>query len=366
MPGRDHARPTAPHATAASATRILFLDATGQAYDEASSLGGPMGGIQACTAQLAQSLADAGCDVTVANGRSDTRRSAGVRWVPLAEAAICPADVVIADNDPAALNRASAALRQGALPVVWHHNHVKLRKTLSKGRFGPLWRWRPVGVFPGIGQARRCPRALPYAARTVIAHGIDPYILAAAGTARPRAPVAAFISQPYRGFGRAHAIWRRHVRPALPAAEFHVTATPERAQAVCADTIDCADDGLRFHGPLGKPALRDLLCRTRVLFYPGPKNETFCLAAAESLALGVPVVTLGRAGLGERVQHDVNGLVARRDAELGDAVRRVLSDDALWARLSAGAVASHRGYTWEAAAARWLELIAAWRPRHRA
>lgn len=351
--------------TASPEPRFLFLDGTGHAYDEVSSMTGPLGGIQACTAHLAQSLAAAGCRVTVANGRTTAREGAGVHWLPIGQAGEVPADVVIANNDPLLLDNAAAAWAEDALPVVWHHNHVKFFKTLRKGRLHPLRRWRPVGVFPGAGQARRCPGLLSYGARVVIPHGIDPYIMAAAGEARPAASIAAFISQPYRGFPQAYRVWRDHVRPAVPDAEFHVTATRETVEAVCGETFDAEAQGLHLHGQLGRPALRDLLCRSRVLFYPGPANETFCLAAAESLVLGVPVVTRGRAGLGERVQHDVNGIVAQRDADLGEAVRRVLRDDELWTRLSAGAAAGHRDYTWPAAAARWRELVGSWRPRFR-
>ena len=97
----------------------------------------------------------------------------------------------------------------------------------------------------------------------------------------------------------------------------------------------------------------------RVMLYRGYKDETFCLAAAESIAMGVPVVTAGIGALKERVRHGVTGLIGPSDAEFADAAVRVLSDDALWLKLHEGGIATRGENNWDAIAAKWEDAFLA-------
>jgi glycosyltransferase involved in cell wall biosynthesis len=70
--------------------------------------------------------------------------------------------------------------------------------------------------------------------------------------------------------------------------------------------------------------------------------ESYCLAAVEAMALGVPVVGTSGHGFSEFIEHDQNGLLVERHSvdELADALLRVLGDGDVRARMGAAARAT--------------------------
>ena len=69
--------------------------------------------------------------------------------------------------------------------------------------------------------------------------------------------------------------------------------------------------------------------------------ESFSLVAAESLAVGTPVIASAGGGVREVVEHERNGLLVP-PTELADAIRRYFADDELRAQLRAAAADSVR------------------------
>jgi glycosyltransferase involved in cell wall biosynthesis len=81
--------------------------------------------------------------------------------------------------------------------------------------------------------------------------------------------------------------------------------------------------------------------RAADLFVLPTAYETFCRAAHEAAACGLPVVAPGVDGISELVGSDEAGIIARRDpAELARALVRLSSDPALRVRM--GSVARER------------------------
>ena len=66
------------------------------------------------------------------------------------------------------------------------------------------------------------------------------------------------------------------------------------------------------------------------------RRETFGLVVAEAMSLGVPVVATTAGGIPEIVRHEIDGLLVPPDDpwRLGQALERILTDEALRARLT--------------------------------
>jgi D-inositol-3-phosphate glycosyltransferase len=90
------------------------------------------------------------------------------------------------------------------------------------------------------------------------------------------------------------------------------------------------------------------------------RSESFGLVALEAAACGIPVVAAAVGGLRTLVEDGETGfLLDQRDpAAFAAAVKRVLDDPALAARLGANAAARAQGYTWSTAAARLRRVYA--------
>jgi phosphatidylinositol alpha 1,6-mannosyltransferase len=86
-----------------------------------------------------------------------------------------------------------------------------------------------------------------------------------------------------------------------------------------------------------------------VFAHTGP-HETFCQAAQEALASGIPVVAPAAGGLLDLVQPGENGLLFAPGAaeELAECVRTLQQDPALRRRMGEEARRSVEGRTWQA------------------
>lgn len=199
-------------------------------------------------------------------------------------------------------------------------------------------------------------RFIPFSRRVTIPLAVgEPFTTADPGDLSPGRPRAIHFSQPYRDAQNLVRIWVEHVRPAAPDAEFHIFGGDWRPDGYSDEVL--AESGIVLRERVSKDGLVEEMRHARAMLYRGYKDETFCLAAAESIAMGVPVVTAGIGALTERVCHGETGLIGESDEAFAAAAVRVLSDDGLWTQLREGALATRGDYTWDKAAARWEEAF---------
>jgi len=116
-------------------------------------------------------------------------------------------------------------------------------------------------------------------------------------------------------------------------------------------------DAVRFVPPVPHADLADYYRAADVLLLPS-RSETFGLVAAEAQACGLPVVAARVGGLAHVVSDGESGLLVDGWDPPGyaAAVRSILDDPALAARLRVGAVRWAQRFSWEATTRRFLEL----------
>ena len=304
-----------------------------------------LGGTEQAVIHLTSALAALGDSVTVAGACTAPRDLNGVAW----RTGVPPrADVTVAINDARLLPPGAART------IVWFHNEVELFKEIRRRRYWPLARARPVAVFIGTEQARLASRLLPFRRRVVIPYGLSARILDTPPAPAPPPPNAMFTSQAYRGLRDILRVWQSDVSPAVSGARLNafIAAADVPAYAALA-----SDPGITIGPRIGNDGILAHLLQTRVLLAPGHVSETFCLAAAEAIALGVPVVTLGIGSLKERVRDDVDGFICRDFAEMAARTRDLLTDDTLWRRMQAAGVAARASRGWLDVARKWQTAI---------
>lgn len=82
------------------------------------------------------------------------------------------------------------------------------------------------------------------------------------------------------------------------------------------------------------------------LFVFSSITETQGLVVIEAMTYGLPAVAVAGGGASEAIEDDLNGFVVKNDSEsLAEAVFQVTSDERLYGRLSAGALATARKYS---------------------
>ena len=277
----------------------------------------------------------------------------GVAWRPIDLGAPAQADLAVANNGASDFH-----LVQARRHVIWFHNRRLLDSYLRKGAiFRTLW-LRPAAVLLGAYHDAQVSRLVPFSQRVTIPYAVgEPFTTADPGDPLPRRPRAIHFSQPYRDAQNLVRIWVEHVQPAAPDAEFHIFGGDWRPEGF--SDSDLAENRIVLRDRLSKEGLVAEMREVRVKLYRGHKDETFCLAAAESIAMGLPVVTAGIGALKERVRHGETGLIGESDNAFADATVRVLSDDALWLKLHEGGLATRGENTWDAVAAKWEDAFLA-------
>lgn len=332
--------------------RIAILDCTGTIYTEEAASSIPLGGIERCIISLSRALYNKGAKIRVFNTTPVSSSYRGITWSHINAPTEFKADIVIACNDAHLFDTyAKSATHKNFKPFLWLHNPVTLAKTIRKGRIWPLLRWRPTGIFLGQTQKDQTSWLIPFGRRDIIGHGVESSVLEYQVNTTPPPPATAYISQSYRGLDHVINIWKSRIFPSLPRATLDIYCTWN------GDTTDLEKHGITLKGRMPRSQLLSELSQKRAMFIPGHADETFCLAAAESLCLGIPIITYGTGALKERVVDKETGFIASGEQDFADSTLRLLTDDALWLELHTNAVKVRNGADWDTIADRWLTLL---------
>ena len=312
---------------------------------------GSVSGTESCTLLIAEALSRRGHEVTVCNKLTAPLHENGVHYVPLARAAELTADTIAVSNNSISALRTVPTRRC----VVWAHLDLRLRRLVDRKLCSKFCGFRPHLLVPSKYSARRTQAVVPFRSRSIIEHGIDATFMRSAAASSAPPPVAVFASQPGRNLDMVLNAWREHIRPRMPQARLHLYfPRPEM------DPGFENEWGIEIKGSVSKSQLAEAYRSARVMIYPGHKEETFCNVAAEAIASGVPVATMGIGALGERVHNGVDGFLASTVEGMAQDALRVLADDELWARMHRAGVDASGARSWDARAAEWETAAGGW------
>jgi len=331
---------------------IVFLDAT-TPFSGASLREGSLGGIQSGTVFLAEAMARAGHSVRVLNMIEAPVTVENVSYEPFEGAvrAGVTADAAISNNRASLLAKVKARTR-----IIWFRNPTKFSRLLKKGDLAAVLSLRPHAVLLGAYHASKTPGWIPFASRVVIPHGVDPLFRRSEPSQEAPGPRAIFVSQPYRGLDWVMEVWRDRIKPHAPeGAELHVF-TPKVHQ-IPGGRDELKHDGIIVRGSLSKSDLARELQEARVMLYPGHRDETFCNAAAEATAAGLPVVTRGFGSLSDRIEHGHTGFIAEDAEAFARNALEVLSDEARWLELHRACLSDPGVKSWDVRVKEWERLI---------
>lgn len=337
---------------------LVFLDCTGTVYNGKTAKEKPLGGIERCLIRLSEELADSGFDVTVINNTDEKINHNGVAWRKQPDRTSSKPLWVIACNDPTLFDRYSKQTgHKDFIPIIWIHNRQRLEKIIRKKRLGAYLRWKPTGIFLSNSHIGSTSRLIPLARRTVIGHGVEREILDHPPSDLIPPPSACFISQPYRGLAQMVEIWIKNIHPSLPQSTFHIYANPTSRELNGTPREQMHRYGIIIEGRKPRAELTESLNTKRLMLIPGHKDETYCLAAAESVCLGLPVITRGIGALKERIRNGETGYIALDMKDFAEKAKILLTDDDLWRKFHESCLNERTNHSWSKTAAEWSALL---------
>jgi glycosyltransferase involved in cell wall biosynthesis len=116
---------------------------------------------------------------------------------------------------------------------------------------------------------------------------------------------------------------------------------------------------VRFAGWVDREAATAWLAHASALVFTSRGPESLSRVLIEASALGIAIAAMNTGGTPDIVEDEVSGLLSRTPAELADDLARLAGDEALRARLGAGAVARARRFDAPAVVARIEQLYRA-------
>jgi D-inositol-3-phosphate glycosyltransferase len=209
-------------------------------------------------------------------------------------------------------------------------------------------------VHPGVDLAVFRPRAT-HAARAQVGLPLDAHVVLFAGRLQPLKAPDVLLRAVALLLDETPGLRARLVVPVVGGPSGTGLEHPESLAELAAELG--IDDVVRFVPPAPAPELAVWYAAASVVAVPS-YNESFGLVAAEALATGTPVVAAAVGGLSTVVVDEENGLLlgTHEPRDWAAALRRVLLDDALRARLCEGARARAARFSWESTAERTLDV----------
>jgi glycosyltransferase involved in cell wall biosynthesis len=192
---------------------------------------------------------------------------------------------------------------------------------------------------------------------TVVPPGIDPSF-SPGGTRSPE-PLVVAVGRlvPVKRFDRLIDALAK-VRRTQPALRAVIVGEGYEREALAGQIRELgAESWISLPGRVEPERLIDLYRQAWVLA-SASAHEGWGMTITEAAACGTPAVATRIAGHSDAIAHERSGLLVDDPVELGNAIERLVADDAFRSKLAAGALARASRFTWAATAHGTLEVLA--------
>ncbi len=371
--------------------RIAFLTRADRELSLTTLTDEPLGGTQSSLLHLARELAQRQYEVHIFCTTSQLREEQGITFQPFAQlprfARKNPLEflIIVADDLAASLKIPAKQT------LLWLHNdypHLWNELPDLRSEFSATLATkcdRVIAVSQWQAQKLKDLCELPPEHIQVMPNGIyAPYFETEPSPASP--PRLLYSAVPGRGLPALLQIFPR-IQAHIPEVELHLYSSyqvwgvsPEKDQAAAGTLYQQAQQmqGVFLHPLLAVPQLSQKLAEGSLWVYPQHRSqplpqspmiweeaESFCLAALEAQAAGLPVIASARGALSERVSNGQTGFLIAGDAfsdtyqeAFAEACLRLLQDpqqrQEMGLRARQNALADYR---WEQIADQWEALF---------
>ena len=330
--------------------KVLLIDQDNFSYNDLEQK--PLAGTMSGFIQLVRAFEKLNCKVIVRTSSDEEYTNELVEWKKLGtKIKEKDVDLFIVNRFP----KLFSYFPKGKNKVLWMRNEG-----------GYLYRWKhaklmlrywPKLAFTSYYHKGTYASFMPGGKRLVIPHGLDSDLISSINTDTDRQLKVAFTSNPLRSLDWLVDLWIKEIHPKVPEAELHVFSSHktygkwgEKVKHLMIPVLEKVKSAkganVILRDPLPKKDLLNELSHYRAMFYRGDKAETFCFAVAEAQAMGLPCVVQDRGSMSERVVDGETGFIEDDDSRFAKRCVDILTDDQLFRRLSANAMAEAEKLSW--------------------
>ena len=301
--------------------KICFLENTKFEYSFKDVHSSKLRGAENILINLSANLAEMGHEIVVYNNCNiDTHKDKSnwynINHIDNAHSLVF--DVAISNGDTRLLSKVSAKKN-----IVFSYSLQSIEKFIRKGQLISYLKNRPTYFLIGDYHINNRSKLISLFGINTLNLAIDDMFHKTKILAEKKENNAIFTSRGDRNLELLINIWNQNIYPKFNNAKLFVTPYKNIKEE---NNIFIRKMSTRSQ------LIKDLL-KSKVFLVPGHKAELFCLAAAEAQELCIPIVTLGIGSLYERVEHNINGFIAKNNKEFAEYTIQLFKDPTLWLRL---------------------------------
>ena len=314
--------------------KICFLENTKFEYSYKDIHSSKLRGAENILINITKRLSEMGHNITVYNNCNIEVHKDNSNWYninQIDQSHQLEFDFAISNGDARLLNKVKAKKN-----IIFSYSLQSIEKFIRKGQLISYLKHKPTYFLIGDYHIKNRSKLISIFGIKMLNLAIDDLFLKTIIPDKRRANNAIFTSRGDRNLVLLIDIWNQYIFPKFNNAKLFVTPYRNIQKK----------NNIFFRNMSNRNELIKDLLKSKVFLIPGHKAELFCLAAAEAIELCIPIVTLGIGSLYERVEHNINGFVAKNNHEFAKYTIELFQDDTLWLKLHKNMLAQRGQKNW--------------------
>ncbi len=295
---------------------ICFIDNTNFQYNSKDLYSEKLRGAETVLINLSNSLVKLGHKITIINNCPKSENINGIKWLNINSSfEINDYDLAFANADCRLFN-----LVKSKKKILFSHSLQSLEKFIRKKQLFAYLKHKPKVCFLSEYHLKKRSKLLYLFGNINLRYAVDDIFLNTNLNDNVDKNLAIFTSRQDRNLDLLLKIWTNYIYPQNNGLKLLVTD----------NNLNYKNANIFKRKLSSQHDLIDDLLKARIFLIPGHKAELFCLAAEEAKELCVPIITLGKGCLSERVEDGKTGFIARDEKEFAKYTLELFANDSLW------------------------------------
>ena len=322
---------------------ICFIDNTDFPYNSKDIYSEKLRGAETVLINLSNSLSILGHKVSVINNCPKSEIINRVRWININNLKEKnDYDVVFVNGDCRLFNLVNSKKK-----ILFSHSLQSIEKFIRKKQLFAYLKHKPIVCFLSKYHLRNRSKLLHLFGHINIRYAVDDIFLNTKIKDELNNNLAIFTSRADRNLELLINIWSKHIQPKNKNLKLLVTEHEFNIK-----NLNIIQRKLGNQNEL----IKDLL-KSKVYLIRGHKAELFCLAAEEAKELCLPIVTMGKGCLAERVEHGKTGFVAKNEKEFAMYTLELFNNFNLWNEIRNYLIKNRGKKNWRTVSQNLLEQL---------
>jgi len=253
-------------------------------------------------------------------------------------------DVVINSNSVKNLNYFEKAKK-----IIWLHNKLQIKKAFKRGELFKIYKIKPNIVFNSKFLMSNTSNLYPFKNKIIIPNGYHP--LFNNKKKKIRKNLIIWTNQRYKGLQNIINLFENIIEPKSES-KLLIFGINKKYKKF----FYYKSKKIIFLGRVSRKKLANYFKIAKVFLHPG-FDETFCISALEASASGLPIITLGKTVLKERVINNYNGFIVKNYEDISFKILKLFNDTQTFNKMSKNAITYSKRYNWNKIILLWSKYF---------